>query len=50
MTQYYDGRFSCSNCGWAGVIQIEKGMTLEEAVDSAKCPNCECNDTLTSLR
>lgn len=50
MAEHYDGRFSCSNCGWAGIIQIEKGVTLEEAAEDAECPNCGCDDTLTSLR
>jgi len=50
MAQYYDGSFSCSNCGWAGAIQIEKGTRLEDAVDEMACPNCGCDDTLTALR
>jgi len=50
MVQSYDGRFICNNCSWRGVIQIEKGTTLEEAREIATCPNCGCEDTLEILR
>jgi len=50
MAQYYDGNFVCNNCGWRGIVQIEKGMKLEDARDEAECPNCGCEDTLDILR
>lgn len=49
MTEYYDGRFLCSNCGWNGIVRVEKGTKLEEA-DELECPNCGCEDTLDFLR
>ena len=49
MTQYYDGRFVCSNCGWDGILKVEKGTRLEDAYGS-ECPNCGCEDTLEYSR
>jgi len=42
MANYYPGNFYCSNCGWSGVMEIEKGTTMNEAADNAECPNCGC--------
>jgi len=50
MGQYYDGSFICSNCGWSGAIQVEKGVKLDDAADEADCPNCGCDDTLNVIR
>lgn len=40
MSETYSVRCECSNCEWAGEIEVPKG-TLKPT--SAVCPNCGCN-------
>jgi len=46
MADTYSGAFGCSNCGWEGSMEVEKGTTLKEAAGDTDCPNCGCDNTV----
>lgn len=39
VTNTYSMRLRCTNCSWAGVISIPRGLAAAEA----KCPTCDCS-------
>lgn len=41
----YEVNASCSNCGYTGTIEVQKG---QEVPRRETCPNCGC-DTLSKL-
>ena len=42
MVDTYKARVRCSNCEEDFVIEVPKGSTIEEHVNTDKCKNCGC--------
>jgi hypothetical protein len=38
----YSSNVWCNNCNSHSEVQISKGVTLNQFVESGKCPNCGC--------
>lgn len=45
VVQTYKATVSCSNCGYRGEAQIQKGKKVEEG----QCPECECSPIVNTL-
>jgi len=42
MGDTYEGSFACSNCGWQGIMDVQKGTTMNEHAQNNKCLTCGC--------
>lgn len=43
MSDTYSIDLVCSNCNYSGLVEIQKGKTVESALITLNCPTCGCS-------
>ena len=47
-TEKYDAPVTCTNCGVSGLVRVDKGTTIKDAItEGLKCPYCDCTKLKT---